>query len=190
MRPSAIPSIETERLILRPATPADLDAWTARIFADPEVTRFVPARITEPRARAERMLTFITDTWTQRGYGEWLVTDKTDGQLLGHCGLGYLADTSEIEIDYALATAYWGKGIATEAVCASLRFGFEAVQLDRIIGLVVPEHTASRRVLEHAGFVYQQDAPYFGLTMAYYTLLRHQFRAADGLYRVHNLDRP
>jgi RimJ/RimL family protein N-acetyltransferase len=187
MLPSPIPMLETERLILRPATPADLDLWITRIFADPAVTRFVPSRITEPRARAERMLTFITDTWTQRGYGTWLVTDKRGGDLLGHCGLGYLAETNEIEIDYALATAYWGQGIATEAVHASLRFGFETAQLERIIGLVVPENTASRRVLEHTGFVYQQDAPYFGLTLAYFTLLRHQFRPADSLYCIHDV---
>jgi ribosomal-protein-alanine N-acetyltransferase len=185
MHQPSIPRIETERVLLRPATPADLEAWTSRIFADPQVTRFVPSRISEPRARAERMLTFFADTWSQRGYGEWLVTDKHDGRLIGHCGLGYLPDTDEIEIDYALAQSDWGRGIATEAVRAALRFGFETAQLERVIGLVVPENTASRRVLEHAGFVYQRDAPYFGLTMAYYTLLRPQFRAADERYYLH-----
>jgi RimJ/RimL family protein N-acetyltransferase len=190
MRTSSIPTIETERLRLRPATPADLDVWTSRIFADPAVTRSVPSRVTEPRARAERMLSFITDTWTQRGYGEWLVTDKMDGQLIGHCGFAYLADTNEIEVDYALATAYWGKGIATEALRASLRFGFEVAQLEQLIGLVVPENTASRRVLEHAGFVYQRDAPYFGLTMAYHTLSCQQFQATDSFYRIHDIDVP
>jgi RimJ/RimL family protein N-acetyltransferase len=180
----AIPTIATARLLLRPATSADLDSWAERIFGDPEVVRYVPPPVTDARARAERMLAYFATTWELRGHGEWLVVDRADGQLVGHCGLGYLADTHEVEVDYALARAYWGRGIASEAVGASLRYGFEVVGLDRVIGLVVPEHTASRRVLEKAGFVYGGEASYFGRTLATYALLREQFRPAAGPYRV------
>lgn len=185
---SSIPTIETERLRLRPVTAADLDDWTARIYADPDVTRYVPSRISEPRARAERMLVFINTMWEQRGYGEWLVTDKSNGELLGHCGFAYLADTNEVEVDYAYAKRFWGRGIASEALHAALRYGFEVVQFESLIGLVVPENGASRRVLEHCGFVYQRDAPYFGLTMAYHTQFRSQFRPASGVYQLKQED--
>jgi ribosomal-protein-alanine N-acetyltransferase len=173
------PIIETRRLRLRPPSAADLEPWTERIFADPEVTRYVPSRIVEPQARAERMLAAISDSWARRGYGIWLVTDKEAGELIGHCGLGHLPDTDEVEIDYALAQAHWGKGIATEAAQAVLRFGFASAGLELIIGLAVPENIASRRVLEHVGFVYQRDAPYFGLSLAYHTLEPERFWALN-----------
>jgi len=179
VQPSDVPTIVTERLLLRPPTAGDLDAWTQRIFADPRVTRYIPSPVTEPRARAERMLAFVSNLWSQRGYGEWLVTDRASGELLGHCGLAYIAATDEVEIDYALAPLFWGRGIATEAVRACLRFGFETARLAQVIGLVVPENTPSRRVLEKVGFAYQRDAPYFGHMLALYTLPSERFLAAD-----------
>jgi RimJ/RimL family protein N-acetyltransferase len=173
------PALITERLLLRPATPADLDAWTERIFADPEVTRYIPSSIAEPRARAERMLAFVGEMWATRGYGEWLVTDRRDGALLGHCGLLYVAETGEVEIDYALARPFWGRGFASEAARACLRFGFERAGLERVIGLAVPENNASRRVLERVGFVYQRDATYFGHLLALHWLTADRFRATN-----------
>lgn len=169
------PIIETDRLSLRPPEPADLDIWTDRIFADPAVTRYIPSSIADPRARAEHMLTVITKSWAERGYGEWLLINKADGQLVGHCGFGYLPQTNEIEIDYALAQPYWGQGLATEAARACLRYGFASAGIEQLIGLAVPENSASRRVLEHVGFIYQREAPYFGLMLSYHTLSAQQF---------------
>jgi RimJ/RimL family protein N-acetyltransferase len=179
-----IPTIETERLRLRPATADDLPVWTARIFADPNVVRYIPSSTTDPNERAERTLAFFNNLWSQRGYGEWLVTDKADGEIMGHCGLAFVGQTGETEIDYAYAAPHWGKGIATEAAFAVLRYGFEQTQLTQVIGLVVPEHIASRRVLERVGFVYQRDAHYFGHLLAYHTLDREAFRPSEALYRV------
>jgi RimJ/RimL family protein N-acetyltransferase len=173
------PLIETPRLRLRAPTATDLDTWTADIFADPAVTRYVPSRTADPRERAERMLAAIEASWAQRGYGIWLVTNRADGALLGHCGLGYLPDTAEVEIDYAYAQRHWSRGYATEAARAALRYGFEVARLGQVIGLAVPENIASRRVLERVGFVYRRDAPYFGLSLAYHTLGPAEFRAAN-----------
>jgi RimJ/RimL family protein N-acetyltransferase len=177
--PHAPPIIETRRLILRAPAPADLDAWHDRIFADPAVTRYVPSRFADPRERAERTLAAVSASWAGRGYGIFLMIDKADDQLVGHCGLGYLPDTAEVEIDYALAQAYWGRGLATEAARAVVDFGFAQAGLAEIIGLVVPENIASRRVLEHVGFRYHRDAPYFGLTLAYHTLAPGQLPPVD-----------
>lgn len=180
-----IPSLETERLILRAPTAADLDAWTTRIFADPAVTRYIPSSTPDPHERAAKMLAFVNALWERRGYGEWLLFDKTNQELIGHCGLLDIAATGEVEIDYALATPYWGKRLALEAAVATLRYGFEAAALAQVIGLAVPENSASRRVLERAGFIYQRDAEYFGHLLAYHTLKREDFQPSPGVYRLH-----
>jgi ribosomal-protein-alanine N-acetyltransferase len=179
--PSSIPRIETARLCLRPLASIDLENYTQHIFADAEVMRYLPKRDLAPSERAERTIAFFNSHWSQRGYGVWAVTNKVDGQFIGHCGLNYLPDIAEVEVLYALRRADWGQGLATEAARASVRFGFESAGLSRLIALAVPENIASRRVLEHLGFTYEKDAHYFGLNLTYYALPRTQFHPDGSL---------
>ena len=60
------------------------------------------------------------------------------------------------EIGYWLAEKYWGKGIMTEAVKLTTKFGFEKLKLRRISAYVFPFNRASRRVLEKAGFKFER----------------------------------
>ena len=176
-----IPNIETARLLLRPFTVADLDDYAQLIFADADVMRYLPKRDLPPRARAERTIAVFDDHWSQRGYGVWAATDKITGQLIGHCGLNFVPEAGEVEVLYALRKDRWGQGLATEAVRASVRFGFEHADLARLIALAVPENIGSRRVLEYLGFAYEKDAHYFGLDLVYYVLHREQFHPDDSL---------
>jgi len=182
--PSAIPAVETTRLLLRPFTSEDLADYTRLIFADADVMRYLPTRASTPRERAERTITFFNDQWRQRGYSAWAVTDKVTGQFMGHCGLNYLAEIDEVEVLYALAKPYWRQGFATEAARASVRFGFEQANLTRLIALAVPENIASRRVMEHLGFVYEKDTHHFGLDLAQYALPCEQFHGVASLFLV------
>jgi ribosomal-protein-alanine N-acetyltransferase len=184
MVPSVVSRVETERLLLRPLTGTDLEDYTQFIFADAEVMRYLPKRELTPRERAERTIAFFRDHWAQRGYGAWAVTDKLTGHFIGHCGLNYLAEADEVEVLYALSKAYWRQGLATEAARASTRFGFEKVNLARLIALAVPENIASRRVLERLGFSYEKEVHYFGLDLVRYALPRDQFYPDASVFRV------
>jgi ribosomal-protein-alanine N-acetyltransferase len=100
--------------------------------------------------------------------------------------LNYLAETNEVEVEYALARNWWRRGLGTEAAQASLRFGFETANLDRIIALAFPENIASQRVMEHIGMFYQQTARYFGFDLVCYALSRDQFRIDETIpYHKH-----
>ncbi len=180
----AIPCIETARLFLRPFSSADLENYTQHIFADAEVMRYLPKRDLTPRARAERMLTVFAEHWSLYGFGVWAVTDKVTGHFIGHCGLGHVPEAGEVEVLYALGRAYWGRGLATEAARASVRFGFATAKLARLIALAVSENIGSRRVIEHLGFEYKKDAHYFGLDLVYYILQREHFRLDDSFFLV------
>ncbi len=177
-------SIETERLILRPPTNADLDNWASRIFADPEVMRYTPKRDMTPYERAERALRVSSENWTAHGYGGWIIRDKLDEQLLGSCDLDQ-EELGEVELGYVLAKAYWGKGIATETARAVVRFAFETVRLERLAAVVVPENIASWRLLENMGFIYEKKAHYYGWDVVYYGIRRDQFQYSNSFYRVH-----
>jgi RimJ/RimL family protein N-acetyltransferase len=177
-----IPRIETARLLLQPFAAADLDDYTRLIFADAEVLRYLPRRDLAPRERAERTIAVFNAHWSQRGYGVWAVTDRITGQFIGHCGLNFVPEADEVEVLYALRKDRWGQGMATEAARAGVRFGFEHAHLARLIALAVPENTASRRVLEHLGFMYEKGAHYFGLDLVCYALLRERLRPDDSFF--------
>ena len=76
MSSKRIPEIETQRLLLRQVTSADLDAWAERVFADPEVMRFMPKRDMTPLQRAERAFNNYNRLWGERGIGRYSVNTR------------------------------------------------------------------------------------------------------------------
>ena len=118
---------------------------------------------------------YFGEHWQKHGFGDWAVTAKADGELLGHCGLNFVPEVSEVEVEYALAKAYWGRGIASEAARASLKFGFEILRLPRIIALADPQNIASWRVMEKVGLTYQKEVFFFGMQLVYYQIERGEY---------------
>ncbi|OGO29455.1 MAG: hypothetical protein A2W33_06800 [Chloroflexi bacterium RBG_16_52_11] len=182
------PAIETERLLLRPFSTADLDDWAGSIFADPDVTRYLPKQDIPPHQRTERALKYVQEHWARHGYGLWAVTGRTSGQFMGQGGLNYLEETGEVEVDYALAKVYWGRGIATEMTRASLQFGFEYLGLERILGRAMPKNIASRRVLERTGMLFVKDTHLFSLDLVNYAIVREQFRVDHSRFVIITMD--
>lgn len=182
----AIPEIETERLILRGPTSADLDDWARSIWGDPEVMRYMPRSSDAPEVRAEGTLAFFTGIREQHQVGAWMVTKKADSQFMGHCMLAYREVFGEPELGYALGKAFWGQGYATETARAVVRYGFEQANLARVFAVVFPENQPSWRVLQHLGFVYEKDVTHYNLPLAYYALRREQFASDDAFYRLYN----
>ena len=110
--------------------------------------------------------------WEEYGYGLWAVDSGADGQLIGRCGLQYLPETDEVEVDFILGPKYWGQGLATEAALASLQYGFENLNLDIIVGIVHIENAASQRVLEKIGMRIAEAKSYFGMACYRYAIER------------------
>ena len=75
-----------------------------------------------------------------------------DGQLVGAIGLRVEAEHARAEIGYWIGVPFWGRGYATEAAAAVVRFGFEEQSLNRIFAQVFSRNRPSARVLEKAGF--------------------------------------
>jgi len=163
--------LETQRLHLRPFTADDVDDL-APIYADAEVMRFIGSG--KPRNREETLswLAGMLRHWEKHGFGMWATIDKGTNVLIGRSGLCFLDNTGEVEVGYLLAKAYWGKGLATEAAAAGLRFGFEELRLGRIVAVAQHANRASRRVLEKIGMQYEKDARYYQTDVAYYAIAR------------------
>ena len=157
-----IPTIVTENLCLRPFTLNDAPILH-QILSGQDVLRYFPNPQAPSLAGAEKMINWILNHWQKRGYGLWAVELKETDALLGRCGLSYIADTAEVEVDFILDRVYWGKGFATEAGQASMQFGFAEMGLSTIIGIVHPENLASQRVLSKIGLHFVEATEYFGM---------------------------
>ena len=145
--------------------------------------KMLPAGAPIPRqAFDQRIATLMVDHWTRHGFGPWVVIHQADQACIGHCGLKYWPESSDVEVFYALDKRYWGQGLATEGARASLRYGFETLQLERIIAAARLENRASRRVLEKLGMTYEGDMPFGPLTVARYVIERSTYaqEIADG----------
>jgi len=157
-----IPTIQTERMILRSFVPADVAALH-KIVSNREVLRYFPH--TEPweRERVERWLNSQPGHWETHGFGWYLVEHRVTAQLMGWCGLRVLEDTNEIEVLYLFDKPFWGQGFATEAARRCVADGFHHYGLKSIIGLTLLGNIASQRVLEKSGLVFTNQAHYFGV---------------------------
>ena len=150
------PSLETERLLLRPWRPAeDLDALAA-INADPDVMRFVAPNRPLTRAETAGQLERFVAHWERHGFGLWAVVPRDgDGRAIGFAGLAIPSFLPQIlpavEVGWRLASGSWGRGYATEAARASVAFGFERLGLRSIVSVIEPGNVRSLRVAEKLG---------------------------------------
>lgn len=157
---------------MRPIQISDLEAL-ATLWADPDVTRFLPSRGAPiPREKVTKSLQSFVEHWQERDYGIWAIVEDESSPMVGYCGLRYLADLDEVEVLYGLAKAYWSRGIATQAAKAAIAYGFNVANLDRIIAMAFPENQASRRVMEKAGLSYEKPIQIWQLDAVYYAKKR------------------
>ncbi len=143
--------LETERLLVRTWTYADAERLF-EICSDAETMLHIGDR--EPYESIEVAREFLN--WAipyqkKNGFCRWAVIEKSIGEIIGSCGFARL-ETGEIEFGYLFARKSWGKGFATEAAGACLKFGCEKIGLTEIIALTDVDHVQSQNVLWKSGF--------------------------------------
>ena len=173
-----IPTITTQRLVLRAFTEEDVEPLY-HILRGKDVLRYFPPMDPLPRDRVQKMVLRLLKHWEARGYGLWAVTSRATGTLMGRCGLQWLPDTEEVEVDFILGQAFWGQGFATEAARASLRYGFEELELERVVGIVHVENIASRRVMEKLGMTMVEQREFFSIPCYRYAVDRSAYDRAS-----------
>jgi ribosomal-protein-alanine N-acetyltransferase len=177
--------IETDRLLMRPVTRDDLPVLL-RFRADPEVSRYLGGpEMSTPEFVAKR-LEFYLDCHRRYGFGMCALLRKDDREMIGWSGIQPLEDSGEIEVGYGFDRPFWGRGYATEAANAFLRYGFETANLQRIVAVASPENTASRHVMEKLGMRYERNARHYNSDCVFYAIAREEFTPLPGFYAVHD----
>ena len=147
--------IETKRLILRQWLETDAAAF-AQLNADPQVMEFFPATLTQAESNAH--LHRLTTAITERGWGLWAVEVKEAREFIGFTGLNIpffpeLPFCPCTEVGWRLAPKFWGKGYATEAAQASLKFAFDDLGLDEVVAFTPILNVRSAAVMQRLGMV-------------------------------------
>lgn len=164
--------LETLRLRLRPCTADDLGALH-RLWTDPEVRRYLFDDRIVSREQAEERIRNSLASFLTHGFGLWVV--PCEGLMLGFCGLSLASTFSEVEILYGVAPSHWGRGLATEAARAVLRYGFEGLRLPRIVGGADVPNVASLRILKKLGMTFvRRERTDYG-EVEYFALTREEF---------------
>lgn len=144
-----IPILKTERLILRKIEKGDLDD-IFEYSSDPEISKYLLWSKHENKRVTKRYLTDVLKKYKNGQFYDWAI--ELDGKMIGICGfsrIDVLNDTAEA--GYIVARPYQGKGIASEALNAVLKFGFETLRLNVIKCIAFEENAASLAVMKKCG---------------------------------------
>jgi RimJ/RimL family protein N-acetyltransferase len=172
---SCIPTLETERLRLRPLRGSDFEDY-AELNADPEVLRHLGGGpVPWDRGRSWRHLAFLVGHWQLGRPGMWAVELKETGAFLGTVGYAEPEGWPGFELAGIFARRFWGHGYATEAARAALDYAFTILKKDRVISLVYPENHASIRVVERLGERLEGRIQHLGREMLCYGLDRETY---------------
>lgn len=157
--------LETDRLVLRPFTEADVPALLA-LDNEPEVMRYINGgRPTTAESIRERTLPRLLHDHPCTGTrGFWAAEEKATGTFLGWFEVRPLdQDRTVVELGYRLNRAAWGRGYATEGARALVRKGFTDLGAERVTASTMAVNAGSRRVMEKAGLTflraYTEDWP-------------------------------
>jgi RimJ/RimL family protein N-acetyltransferase len=163
---SSTDSIETDRLLLRPVTLADLDELV-RLHEDPEVARFMG-----PPDR-EWLVGWVEGSqreWSELGYGRMTIRDRENGDFLGRIGLKRWPQFEETEVGWALRPEARGRGIATEGAAATLEWAAERFDLPYVTAMIQPANAPSIAVAERLGMEPLREDELLGVGVTVYSI--------------------
>ena len=149
----------------------DLDAYT-RLFADPEVVRFIADGTTADAAETAEWLARSLCRNDREGFDRRSVVLADDGSLIGWCGIAVwdIEGAIERELGFVLARERWGRGYATEAATAMRDHARSAPGETRLISLIHRDNEASKRVARKLGMAYERAAEFHGRMVELFAL--------------------
>ncbi|WP_077736701.1 GNAT family N-acetyltransferase [Bacillus sonorensis] len=163
--------LRTERLILRKMAIDDADNLL-EIFADPKAMEYYPS--TKNEKQTLQWIDWTLGNYENHGVGLWIAEHKQTGEFLGQCGIvpQEVEGASEMEIGYLFKRPVWGNGYATEAAAACKCYGFESLNLKKIVSLPDAKNLPSRKVAERIGMTLEKNIYKRGKEIAFYTVYR------------------
>jgi len=153
VRVSEFPILETDRLILRQVTKADASNLL-NYLSNKDVMKHIGLESFKSIDDAWNEISWYQSIFEKKTGIRWGITLKGQEEVIGSCGFLNLASQHyRSEIGIELSKEHWGKGIASEAFEAVIKYGFEQMNLHRIEALIEPPNLSSQRLAERQGFI-------------------------------------
>jgi ribosomal-protein-alanine N-acetyltransferase len=172
MSVTGIELVETERIAFERLA-AEHAPDISRLLRDPRVARTLSTDGLPPSER-EVMdgVRAKVAHWERHGFGYWILRERSNGEIVGRGGLQhtFVGGKDEVEVGWAVFPERWGEGFATELALVSIAVAESELHLSEIVAFTLPDNTASRRVMEKSGFVYEREIIHVGLL---HVLYRH-----------------
>ena len=149
--------VETERLILRELVDKDASA-IFELDSDPLVHTYLGNNPMQTMKQSKEVIEFVRKQYSENGIGRWATIEKESGDFIGWTGLKVEDKLTNGHVNYndlgfRFKPKYWGKGYATEALGAVVKFSHTELALNRLEAWTIEGNVASDRVLIKNGFL-------------------------------------
>lgn len=159
-----IPTLETERLILRAPREADFPEFAA--FGESDRSRWVGGPY--PRFRSWGGFLGLLGHWALRGYGFWMVEEKATGYVAGRVGCAQHDGWEEPELGWHIFDGFEGRSIGFEASKAARAYTAKHFGLDGVISYIAPANTRSIALAKRLDAQHERDGDLLGNTVHIY----------------------
>lgn len=150
-----IPTLETDRLVLRkmlPCDAADMFEYASR----PEVSEYLLWNPHATQRFTKNYLHFLQTQYMTKNFYDWAVTLRSSEKMIGTCGFtSFDLANNSAEVGYVLSSSYWGQGIAPEALKKIIHFGFQELDLHRICARIMDGNSRSESVAKKCGMTHE-----------------------------------
>jgi len=153
-----LPTIISHTLTLRHPQPDDALALFG-YASDHEVTALVPWQRHRKIIDSQKFIGAICDRPKTLFF---VIVHTMHNRVIGECGLIHIT-SQEAEIHYTLARAYWGQGLATQAVNTVIEYAFTQLNLMTITAWIIADNIRSMNVAERCGMHRQTHLPHHWL---------------------------
>jgi RimJ/RimL family protein N-acetyltransferase len=145
-----VTEIQTQRLVMERPRQEHFEGW-ATLSADDETMRSLAREGGLTREAAWRDFAMMVGHWQLRGFGMFAVIERETGELVGRVGPWFPEGWPHLEVGWTLDPRFRGRGYATEAARASVRYAFDELDADHVIHLIADDNDASAAVAERIG---------------------------------------
>jgi [ribosomal protein S5]-alanine N-acetyltransferase len=166
--------LRTERLELVPFAREDAPLLHG-LLTDPAVRRFLLDDEVVTLEWVEGEVEASLASFERHAYGLWKLL-LASGEVVGFAGYREFREPPELELLYGLLPGFWGRGLATEAAAALIRYGFEELGFERVRASTDAQNAASIRLMERLGMRFSKREERDGLDTIGYELERGRWR--------------
>jgi RimJ/RimL family protein N-acetyltransferase len=145
---TSLPTLTTERLILRPPEAEDFENW-AKFSLDEQTMLHLGG--VQQRGAAWRSMCTMRGSWHIRGYGMFSMILRNTGEWIGRTGPWQPEGWPGTEVGWGVCREYAGQGYAREAAVASIDYAFDVLGWEQVIHTINPDNTASIALAERLG---------------------------------------